>query len=114
MTINLFLSLVFGVGQIVVGGALVAYGVTGGRWRRWRVALAAFVGAWFLASGVTELFVSGMETAQRLTGAPNPSAFAAWRGHADTALYTVTAALALLGLAYLVAFLTGRRGRTTG
>jgi len=114
MTINLFLSLVFGVGQIVVGGALVAYGVTGGRWRRWRVALAAFVGAWFFASGVTELLVSGMEVAQRLTGAPNPSAFAALRGRADTALYTVTAALALLGLAYLVAFLTGRRGGTTG
>ena len=111
MTVNLVLSLIFGVGQIVVGGALVGYGVTGGRWRRWRVALAAFIGAWFVASGGAELLVSGMEVAQRLTGAPTPAVFAAWRGHADAALFAVTAALALGGLAYLVAALAGWPGR---
>ena len=96
-----------------VGGALAVYGGGGARRRRWRIALAAFIGAWFFASGSAELLVSGMEVAQRLTGAPNPVSFALWRGRADTALYAVTAALALAGLAYLVAYVTGWVDRTT-
>ena len=111
MTVNLALSLIFGLGQLVVGGALVVYGATNGRWRRWRIALAALVGAWFVASGVTELIVSGMEVARRLTNTPSAATFALWRGRADIALYSVTAALALIGLAYFVATLAGWLGR---
>ncbi len=113
MTVNLLLSLIFGAGQIVVGGALVGYGVTGGRWRRWRIALAAFAGAWFVASGITELLVSGMEVSRRLTNTPGAATFGLWRGRADTTLYAITALLALAGLAYFVAYVTGRFGRST-
>ncbi len=100
LPINLILSLIFGVGQLVIGVALVVYSALGGRWRRWRLFLAGLVGAWLAVSGVTELFVSGMESSQRLTGAPEMAFFVLWRGRADILLFSVTGLLAVLGLAY--------------
>ena len=52
---NLILSLVFGVGQIVVGGGLAWYGLTPARWRQWRAVLAGAGGVWFLVSGACEV-----------------------------------------------------------
>lgn len=94
--INLALSLLFGVGQIVVGALFVAHGRS--RWRRAGVFLLMLVGAWFVCSGVIELFVSGMESVQRLSGVPDHAAFSLWRGRADTALAVATVALLLTGL----------------
>jgi uncharacterized membrane protein HdeD (DUF308 family) len=93
--VNLALSLLFGVGQIVVGALFVAHGWN--RWRRASVFLLALVGAWFICSGVIELFVSGMETLQRLSGVPDHAAFSLWRGRADTALAIATGILLLIG-----------------
>lgn len=100
LPINLILSLIFGVGQLVIGVGLVVYSVRGGRWRRWRIMLAALIGAWLAVSGAMELFVSGMESSERLTGAPGAVFFALWRDRADTLLFSVTALLALLGVVY--------------
>ena len=102
LPINLALSLVFGLGQIVVGGWLAVYPLARQRYLQWRQGLMMFVGLWFVVSGVVELVVSGMETSQRLTGAPGAVAFALWRGRADTALFVASALLACGVLAYLV------------
>ncbi len=105
--ISLIGSLIFAVGQLVVGGLLVAYGARERRWRRVGIFVAMLAGAWFAWSGATELFVSGMEVAQRAVHAPSPAAFALWRGRADTLLLLATIALALIGLAYAIAHRTG-------
>jgi len=94
--VNLALSLLFGVGQIVVGALFVANARN--RWRRAGVFLLALVGVWFICSGVIELFVSGMETAQRLSGVPDHAAFSLWRGRADTTLAIATGILLLIGV----------------
>ena len=80
---NLILSLIFGVGQIVVGGGLAWYGLAPARWRQWRAVFAGMVGLWFFISGVCELIVSGMELSQRLGGGPSAAVFAQTRGLAD-------------------------------
>lgn len=108
LPINLVMSLVFGVGQIVVGGWL-AWHVAHGGLGRWRQALLVAVGLWFVVSGCTELFVSGMETSLRLSGAPAAVTFALWRGRADTTLYVATAALLVGAVAYGLAPLLMRR-----
>jgi hypothetical protein len=102
LPLNLILSLVFGLGQVIVG-AWLAYPLLGERRRQWRVALLAFVGLWFAVSGVIELFVSGMEMSQRLVGAPAAAGFALWRGRADTVLFVASALLALGAVVYLLA-----------
>ena len=100
---NLILSLIFGVGQIIVGAWLAAYPLMHRLFRRWRQGLMVFVGLWFVVSGVVELVVSGMETSQRLTGAPSAALFALWRGRADTVLFVASAALACGALVYPLA-----------
>ncbi len=102
-SISLALSLLFGVGQVLVGGGLVWHGARRGRWRQPGMFVAMLVGAWFFCSGVVELFVSGMEALQRLTGTPSVATFALWRSRADLALLVWTIGLAILGVAYLVA-----------
>lgn len=110
LPINFMLSLVFGVGQILVGGWL-AWHVAHGGLGRWRQALLVAVGLWFVVSGCAELFVSGMETSLRLTGAPTAAAIALWRGRADSTLFVATAALVVGAVAYgLAPTLIGRRG----
>lgn len=93
---NLVLSLLFGVGQIVVGGLLVIHGRR--RWRRAGDFALILVGVWFACSGVIELFVSGMETVQRLSGVPDQATFTLWRGRADEVLAVATGALLLVGV----------------
>ena len=107
--VNLALSLLFGVGQIVVGALFVAHGRN--RWRRAGVFLVMLVGAWFVCSGVIELFVSGMESLQRLSGVPDHAAFSLWRGRADTALAVATGVILLVGgVVALSGKLSWRRG----
>ncbi len=101
--INLALSLLFGVGQIVVGAALVLHGRR--QWRRAGVLLVMLVGAWFICSGIIELFVSGMESLQRLSGVPDSATFTLWRGRADGTLALATGAILLIGIG---AMLSGR------
>jgi ABC-type enterobactin transport system permease subunit len=100
-TISLALSLLFGVGQVLVGGGFAWYGATRQRWRRPRVFVVALVGAWFFCSGLVELFVSGMESLQHLSGSPDAATFATWRSRADMVLLIWTIGLAIAGLAYL-------------
>ncbi|MGH2504115.1 MAG: hypothetical protein ACRDID_16530 [Ktedonobacterales bacterium] len=98
LPINLLLSLVFGVGQVVVGAWLAAHTI--GRGRGWRTGVLVCVGLWFVVSGVIELVVSGMEASQRLTGSPGRVTFDVWRGRGDLALAVVTVALAIGALLY--------------
>jgi hypothetical protein len=55
------------------------------------------VGAWFVCSGIIELFVSGMESLQRIVGAPDHVTFTLWRGRADTALAVATGLIVVVG-----------------
>lgn len=96
MQINLVLSLMFGVGQLVAG-VFVAWRVLGkGTWRRPNMLLLLTLSCWFVASGICELFVSGMETAQTIGGVPSPATFTLWRARADDALLGVSIALIVL------------------
>ena len=95
-SVNLVLSLLFGVGQIVAGCLLVAHGRRG--WRRGGVFILMLVGAWFVCSGATELFVSGMEAFQRVGVDPDPATFSLWRGRADTLLAVATGVILLSGV----------------
>lgn len=101
--VNLILSLLFGVGQIVVGTFLVSTGRR--QWRRVGVFVMMLAGTWFVCSGAIELFVSGMESLQRISGMPDQATFSVWRGRADTVLAISTGAILLIGI--LVA-LSGR------
>ena len=107
--IMLLFSLIFGGGQVVVGVALMFYGASKGRWRRLRSFGLTLAGAWLFTSGAIEIFVSGMETSQRFTGAPSPTIFALWRGRADFLLLVITVVLALLALAYPLSLRFTRR-----
>ena len=98
--INLALSLLFGVGQIIVGGALVLHGRR--QWRRAGDFLLMLVGAWVTCSGIIELFVSGMESLQRLSGVPDSATFILWRGRADGMLALATGAILLIGVGALL------------
>jgi hypothetical protein len=109
--VSLALSLLFGVGQVLVGGGLAWHGARRGRWRRSGVFVVMLVGAWFFCSGLVELFVSGMEALQRLSGGPDAATFALWRARADVVLLVWTILLAVAGLAYLVASKRGMLGR---
>jgi len=95
-SVNLVLSLLFGVGQIVVGGLLVHHGRR--HWRRAGDFALMLVGAWFVCSGVIELFVSGMETVQRLSGVRDQATSTLWRGRADGTLAAATGILLLVGV----------------
>ncbi len=101
-TPSLFLSLLFGVGQIVVGAALVLSAASRQRWRRPGIFVASLAGAWFVCSGIAELIVSGMETLRAYTGAPSTAIFTLWRGRADMALTIATVVLVALGVLYAV------------
>lgn len=96
MPINLVLSLIFGVGQILAGAVVARRILAGAAWRRPSALLLLAVSCWFVASGACELFVSGMEASRTLGGVPSAAAFGLWRARADDALLGVTVALLLL------------------
>ena len=95
---NLIASLVFGVGQIVVGGGLAWFELAPRKWRDWRAILAGAAGVWFFVSGVCELIVSGMEVSRIAGVGPSVATYQTARGVADGALLAVTVAL-VAGLA---------------
>lgn len=99
---SLVLSLIFGAAQVIVGGVVAYRLIARSEWRRLNLLMLLLIALWFVASGVTELFVSGMETAHGLRGVPSAAGFALWRGRADTALVVVS--VALVG-AFLVALI---------
>ncbi len=103
LPINLVLSLVFGLGQLVIGAWLAWYPLAPARRGQWRIAVLLFVGLWLMVSGAIELFVSGMETAQRLAGSPSAATFTLLRGRADSVLFVATAVLVIGALTYPVA-----------
>lgn len=99
---SLALSLLFGVAQLVVGVAVAFRLLTHARWRQTRLFVLLLVSVWFAVSGLTELFVSGMEAAHGLFGVLTVAEFTLWRGRADTALAGVSLVLALVFVAGLV------------
>lgn len=103
LPINLALSLVFGVGQIVVGAWLAWYPLTPARRGQWRIAVLLFVGLWLIVSGSIELFVSSMEASQRLAGVPSATTFALLRGRADGVLFLASAVLVVGAFSYPLA-----------
>jgi hypothetical protein len=102
LPINLMLSLIFAVGQIAIGGLVARHSLGQGIWAETRRFLLLLVSLWFMCSGLLELFVSGMETAERLSGSFPTPAFDLWRARADTLLLLVSFALLASLLAYLV------------
>jgi hypothetical protein len=106
--VSLALSLLFGVAQLAVGAGVASRLLRRDVWRRRRDLLLVLLGLWFAASGVTELFVSGMEVARQLRGVPSAMAFDLWRGRADGFLLVVSAALVVCLLMALVADMATR------
>ncbi|HEX9412485.1 MAG TPA: hypothetical protein VF916_03200 [Ktedonobacterales bacterium] len=92
--LSLYISLAFGVGQCVIGAALVIRGRAGGRWRRLATFVGAILGAWLVCSGAAELAVSGAEVITRLQSHPDVAASTRVRGMADAALLVASGILA--------------------
>lgn len=112
MQINLILSLVFGVGQVVAGLFVSRRLLANAPWRRPGSLTLLLLSCWFVASGLCELFVSGMEAAHTLAGAPTLATFEVWRGRADDLLLGVSGALVLLFIGCcLLLRLRGRAAR---
>lgn len=101
VSINLAFSLLFGLGQLVLGLLFVRRILARGAWRAPKWFLLLVIAAWFAMSGVTELFVSGMEVSRSITGHPAARSFGVWRGRADTilAIYSALLLAALVGFA---------------
>lgn len=99
---NLAFSLLFGIGQLVIGAAVVARMLSRGGWRVPRSILLLIIAAWFVMSGAVELVVSGMEVSHRVSGRPSAETFSLWRGRADTALAVYSASLLIALLALLL------------
>jgi hypothetical protein len=102
LPVNLILSLIFGFGQIVIGGVVARRSLGQGIWADMRRFLLLLVSLWFICSGFLELFVSGMETVERLGGRfPTPT-FDLWRARADILLLLVSFALLASLLVYAI------------
>lgn len=100
-SLNLAISLLFGVGQIAVGVALALRGLRHGSWRRAMLFTVALLGLWLACSGIAELIVSGFEVMSRAWGAA-PAAIVAVRRAADGGLLVVSLALVAAFPLYLV------------
>lgn len=98
VSISLFLSLVFAIGQIVVGAGVACWLLLRQRWRKANLFILFLLSIWFVCSGVTELFVSGMEASHDLRGMPTSAIFALWRGRADSFLLVATVVLVVVGV----------------
>lgn len=86
-----------------MGGVVAWRLLTGAKWRQTSLFLLLLLALWFVVSGLTELFVSGMEVARDIRGTPSAAAFTLWRGRADAALIGVSI---MLVAAFLIAFAT--------
>ncbi len=95
---NLILSLIFGVGQIVVGAGMAVYTARKGRWRKLRFFGLAVLGAWIACSGITELIVSGAELLAQQSSALSVAQAAQMRAAADQA-FLIASIILLLVLA---------------
>jgi hypothetical protein len=96
----LAVSLLFGVGQCIVGAALVLRGVRGGRLRRLGLYAAGVLGAWLVCSGVAELIVSGLTLVVGRWGELTPGALSQVRHAIDVALVVASGVLAATLLLY--------------
>jgi hypothetical protein len=109
---DLALSLLFAVGQMVAGGVVTWLIGRSGAWRRGKYFLLALLALWFVASGITELIVSGAEVLHATRGYPGVAQFAAVRARADEFLVAVTVALVVIaggGLIWLAVSQKGAR-----
>ena len=100
MSINLAFSLLFCFAQLAVGLLFVFRILVHGLRRSPKRFLLLILAAWFAMSGVTELFVSGMEVLRSVTGHPTARGFTVWRGRADTtlAIYSCVLLVVLIAL----------------
>lgn len=98
---NLYISLAFGVGQVVVGAAMIVYTARKGRWRQMTFFVLALLAAWLAASGLTEIVVSGTELLARLGGISAATAQQV-RARADAAFFDASLILIALGAVYLL------------
>jgi hypothetical protein len=108
-SLSLVLSLVFGIGQLVVGVGVTRWVLAARRWRRPNLFVLLLLALWFACSGAAELFVSGMESLHVLTSWPQVASFTLWRARADAALLAVTVALVVALIAYPAAQVMARR-----
>lgn len=102
MLTNLFISLVFGIGQVVIGVAMIAYAARKTRWRQITFFGLALLGAWIAASGVTELVVSGTEMLARLGQTISAATAAQVRAGADRGFLAASLVLLAAGAGYLL------------
>lgn len=98
--VSLALSLLFGVAQIALGGAVAVGLVRRGRWRTLSGYVLLLIALWFPFSGLGELIVSGLEVVRRLTATPSAATLVLWRGRVDTSLAALTIALLVALLAF--------------
>lgn len=99
---NLYLSLAFGAGQIIVGAAMALFVTRKRRWQKMTLALLAFIGIWFAFSGITELIVSGAEVLARTSHTLSIASASHLRSQADQAFLIASLILLASGAAYLL------------
>ncbi len=98
--INLILSLIFGVGQVIVGAGMAVYTARKQRWRQFRFFGMAVLGAWIACSGITELAVSGSELLARQSSTLSAAQAAQLRAAADQAFLVASIMLLLVFAAF--------------
>ena len=111
---SLLISLVFGVGQCVVGAALVARAARHGRWRHIGIFATGILGAWAICSGLAELVVSGYALSVASGGSAAQHALDALRHTADTSLLIASVALVVPLCLYPLWLYVARRRATAG
>ena len=99
---NLYLSLAFGAGQVIIGVAMALFVTRKRRWRQITFALLAFIGIWFACSGITELIVSGAEVLARTSHTLSSASASHLRAQADQAFLIASLILLTIGAAYLL------------
>jgi uncharacterized membrane protein HdeD (DUF308 family) len=97
---NLILSLIFGVGQVIVGAGMAVYTARKRRWQELRWFGLAVLGAWIACSGITELIVSGSELLARQSTTLSSAQAAQIRAVADQAFLIASIILLLLFAAF--------------
>lgn len=99
-TLPLTISLIFGVGQCVVGAGLLVRALRAHNWQRPALFVSGVLGAWAICSGMAELVVSGFTAFSLSSRVAGPSALSGVRHAADTALLVASGVLVLPLLVY--------------